>query len=412
MKRPNQIVEAFDPTAQTFSTVLLGPTNGSCVDGTVATACNADISDAYADANGQFYYVERGKIRTIDQSGNVQTLMGAGLNSGDGGLATMARMGSVNDVKLWNDGSNDRVVIMDNTQFRIRDFPIGGNISLLAGNGSNGSPNTTGAAAGQPLIYSANGGVDNMYIQVHPTTGDVYSGSAIQGYITKLPRATGIWTKIVGNFSGTLYTLADGLTGLNINLFGSYSPKVIGFDGTSNLLVHKSRFSASNSRDAFLKVYDTATGTQSHVAGIVGVGTYVYSADGTAGTSTNVSLAESSGAWDAFSSRWAFLNGNAERNLIRTQTVGGAIGTIATLSNQAVSFAYRHDASNNVIYYCDSNSFLRKYNVTTTTDTALTWPIAKMKCVGHGMVYSSSRNSLIFPFTQDGIGGVAEYFNP
>ena len=143
MNRTSRTFTKYSAATKAFTTVIGGGTNGSCPDGTSATACDLDISDAFVDANGQVYYVERGRIRTIDQSGNIQTLMGSGLHSGDGGAATSARMGVVNDVKLWNNGASDLVVLADNTQFRIREFPIGGSINTIAGNGSNANPATT-----------------------------------------------------------------------------------------------------------------------------------------------------------------------------------------------------------------------------------------------------------------------------
>jgi hypothetical protein len=410
-------IRKFDPATQDFIDVVGGSTNGVCADGTPAASCDIDVSDVYADGNGILYFLERGRIRTIDQSGNVQTFMGSGLTSGDGGPATSARMGTINDVKLWSNGGVDTVVFADNTQFRFREFPIGGNIATVAGNGSNvGGASTTVAANAQGISYGNCGGIMDLYLAVDPTNGTIYSGSRSADALSKIDRSTGKWVDLVGGGATDYSTAAaDGLAGNQIDFSNCYNPMVVAYDGGSNLLVNKHRYYSNNDQDSFLKVYDTTTGTQTHLAGVPGVPAYEFSVDGTAGSTTNVPSSLESGEWDAYASRWIFASFNHPSE-IRTQAVGGAIGTIATLANGQSSFAYRHDAANNVIYYCaawgGNAGILQKYDVTTSTNTVLPWPIARMKCAGKGMIYSSSRGSLIFPFTQDGIGGVAEYLNP
>jgi hypothetical protein len=405
-------VKQYDSSTRVFTTILGVYTSpGVCADGTTATACQIDVSDFYADANGVFYFFERGKIRTIDQNGKVQTVMGSGFTAGDGGLATSARLGSITDVKLWNDGSVDKVVLTDQSEYRIREFDIDGNIQTLAGNGSHGHPNTTAAAAGQPIAVNDNSSVSILHIQVDPTAGTIYSSARINNYISKIDRSTGKWVDIVGGGATNFYSAsADGKLGNEIYLNG-YSPAMLGFDGTHLLTAIDKYLTVS-----MMKIYAVTDGTQTAFAGVSGSTDTTFSADGTAGTSTTVPLTQDpvqSAIWDAYASRWVFNSQYSDANVIRTLVVGGNIGTIATLSKTPSSFTYRHDASNNLIYYCgSSDNKLYKYNITTSTNTALTWPIVKMKCTGKDMVYSSSRGTLIFPFTQDGIGGVAEYINP
>ncbi|MBS1963263.1 MAG: hypothetical protein JST04_13695 [Bdellovibrionales bacterium] len=412
--RISAVVKVFDTATASFTTILGTGTSGVCADGTVATSCAIDVSDAFSDATGKIYFLERGKIRTIDQSNTVQTVMGSGFTTGDGGPATSARLGIVNEVRLWNNGSNDKVILGDGSEYRLREFDIDGNISTIAGNGNNGHPNTTASAVGQPIAYNDNAMVMPIRLQVDPSNGTVYASLRTNSRISKIDRSTGKWVDIVGGGATNWDSAsADGKLGNQIKLNG-YAPLVAAFDGT-NLMDLTYVYNGSS----MVKIHKVSDGTQTALIGVTGSANAAadYSADGTAGNaSTSVwhaAVGMQSAIWDAYGSRWVFNNGYTNTSKIRSITVGGNLGTVATLPQSPSGFTYRHDASNNIIYYCrSSNQKLYKYNVTTSTNTALTWPITKMKCVGTGMVYSSSRNSLIFPFTQDGLGGVAEYLNP
>ncbi len=411
--RNDNRVYKLDPVTHSFSSILGNGNNGSCADGTLAANCPIDVSDVYADATGQIYYLERGRIRTIDQSGQVQTVMGSGFAAGDGSPATSARLGDVHDVQIWNDLGTDKIVFSDASQFRIREFALDGTIQTIAGNGSHGFPDTVNPAASQPISYNENSRINPVFIQVDPTSGTVYCAGRTVSRLSKIDRGSGLWEDIVGGGADLYYSAtADTKAGNQINLYSSFIPYVIGFDGIGQLLVSKSRWLGTQSGDVFLKTYSTTTGVQAHVAGVTGPLGYTISGDGTPSASTQVSEIRMGATWDSFSSRWVFASEHSPYS-IRTQTVGGAIGTVATLPNPAQSFAYRHDAGNNIIYYCNQDTrVLNKYNVTTTTNTVLNWPISTMACAGRGMIYSASRNSLIFPYQQNGIGGVAEYLNP
>ena len=60
---------------------------------------------------------------------------------------------------------------------------------------------------------------------------------------------------------------------------------------------------------------------------------------------------------------------------------------------------------------CDP--IIRKHNFTTNLDLGeLPWSMPNLSCRGLSMGYNSTNNSLIFPFQQNGLSGVAEYFLP
>ncbi|MBY0414033.1 MAG: hypothetical protein K2Q18_07700, partial [Bdellovibrionales bacterium] len=78
------------------------------------------------------------------------------------------------------------------------------------------------------------------------------------------------------------------------------------------------------------------------------------------------------------------------------------------------SVAYKRDAGLTAewFFYCDTGGRLYKYNNLTATETQLVLPSATMTCSGRSLLYSASRNSVIYGLSQNGLGGVAEYPNP
>ena len=182
---------------------------------------------------GAKYFFERGKIRAIDQNGLVYTLMGAGFNAGDGAPATSARLGAVNDAKVWRNGTTDTVVVADGSEFRFREFAIGGVITLVAGQGVDGVADKTRPAASQTLSYASSGQIEPFYIQVHPTLGTIFSGLRHPDFLSGINRSTGVWSDLVGA-GGTGYYLpaAQGLSGGAIDYSG-YSAQPLGFAASS-----------------------------------------------------------------------------------------------------------------------------------------------------------------------------------
>jgi hypothetical protein len=242
---------------------------------------------------------------------------------------------------------------------------------------------------------------------VHPTTGDVYFGNHPK--IQKLSRSTGKWVTIAGG-GATPYYSGDTLTGSNIS-FNGWAPMVLGFDGSGSLM----GVACTNLITCALKTYNITSTVQSALAGD-GTLMGALSADGTLGSATKVPQDYNwiPATWDAAGSRWAMVE-TTNSTKLRTLSAGGTLGTETTTSEGMQAFAYRHNlnGTNNIVYYCNGNTGkIRKKDITGGTTTDLAWPIATLACSGRGMMYSTSRNSLFFTFTQNGLGGVAEYFNP
>lgn len=382
---------------------------GQCPDGTAALSCDVHISDAYISSQNIIYFVDRNRIRTIDGDGNVLTLFGQQLSFGDGGQATSARMSVVNYIDRSNDG---KIVFIDENEVVMREFAIGGNISKVAGNGREAAADTTNPAVSQPLFTKWYAG--NMQFIINPSDGTIYYTRDGQR-VSKLDRSTGIWSDIAGG-GATDYPSADGLLGNQINL-SFYQTGPNGFDGTS-VMWHAYRWDGANTRDAMIKTYTVADGTQSSllgVSGVIGGSDHIDNCvDGIAATSCaiqqNNSGAFSRSYWDASNSRW-LMHANSSSK-IRTVVPGGNIGTLVTLPRAIAGFTYVIKSTVPHLYYCATDGRMYKYNLNTSTETALYWPSSTIACRGQNVVWDSGRNSIIFPVTQNALSAIAEILDP
>jgi hypothetical protein len=404
-------------------------TPGICADGTAATSCNITPNDIYVSAAGQIYYVDRGLIRTINSSGNVVTLMGQSFSFGDGGNALSARFNVVNSLGVYNSGSGDTVTTLDQNEIRFREFPIGGTINTIAGNGTNSNsiPYSTTTTASSISIQVGSEGSFYDDFRSDFSTGDILYGSqGVSSYLERLVRSTGLWTTLAGAGS-TAYTQADGDTGASIDfdIGNPFFPRVIGWDGTNVLAVPQS-YDGSNTNPQ-LKLYDGTTGLQNGLAGIVNNApdgnTYCNTSSPVAASACTVpdsqGINQSQASYDSYASptRWAVLaipgnNVNVIDENFVSHTNTGDIYTLTTLSIYATSFFYRHDSSHNIVYYCGTDGKLHKNDISAGTDTTYSWPVESVECTGRSLFYSSTRNSLIFPYVQNGLYGVAEYTTP
>ena len=100
-----------------------------------------------ADTAGNLYVAERRRnlVRKIDMLGNLSTFAGTGEpeSSGDGGLATMARLHEPIDVAIDSAGN---LYVAEYRGHRVRRIDTGGTISTFAGTGYRGSSGDGGSA--------------------------------------------------------------------------------------------------------------------------------------------------------------------------------------------------------------------------------------------------------------------------
>lgn len=396
----------YNQATNIWDRILGTGAKGQCVDGTAALSCNTHISDAFISSQGLIYFVDRNRIRTIDANGNVLTLFGQELSFGDGGLATSARLSNVNFIDRSNDG---KIILIDQDETTMREFAIGGNMTRVAGNGQQGVPDLVTSAVSQPLTTQWWGG--NMPFVVNPTDGTIYftrSGSVL----SKLDRSTGIWSDIAGG-GATLYSSADGLLGPQINLTG-YPTGPNGFDGAS-LWWHAHAWNGTDYIDAFVKTYAISNGQQSALMGVSGISNNIDNCtNGSPLTSCRIQLNFNGGFsrsyWDAVNSRW-LVHANSS-NIIHTATPGGNKGILVTLPRTINAFTQVLKATVPHLYYCALDGRMYKYNLNTSTETALYWPTSTVSCKGQSVVWDSTRNSIIFPVLQNNLSAVAEIIDP
>ncbi len=147
-----------------------------------------------------------------------------------------------------------------------------------------------------------------------------------------------------------------------------------------------------------------------------GTGNTNYCADGTSlSTCTSNAISSYGAGYDSVNSLWLLLSPDAKT--IRTIGTGetGTVQTATVFSNTANYFIFKRFPSYNAdqyFYYCNSsNGRIYIRNATTATEAALNWPISSVRCSGNEMVYDSNVDAIIFPFTQNGLNGVAELYN-
>jgi hypothetical protein len=406
-RRGGKIVK-YIPASNSYVTVVGNGLQGSCSDTTAAVSCPIEPFDLFVNARGQIYFNDRGRIRVVDASGNVQTIIGQGLAYGDGGPALSARFRTINNIDQRASGA---ITILDREEYRFREFAIGGAISTIAGNGTNAAPDTVALANVQPLMIGSAGVFWDDYAEAS-ATGDLYFNRGF--YLARLNRVTGKWVDLAGG-GATSYEVGDGKPGNQI-YYPFYLPSVLAFDGTNVMTaIHSYDVAAKVLSNMTFKLYSGA-GVQNALSGIVATtAAPSMCPDGTAVTDcvlppTYGSL-WSRAQYDSYGAQWVLLQNGT--GAIR-KFAGGTVGTLSNLAVAASSFRYRHDASNNVLYYCgSSDGRLHKIDLQAAgPDTLLPWPVASMSCAGRTLLYNTGRNSLIFPYIQNGLMGIAEYSSP
>lgn len=400
-----QGIHKYNPVTNSWVRILGTGTRGQCVDGTNALSCNTDVTDVYVSPVGQVYFMDRNRIRVIDATNKVQTLFGQSLAYGDGAKATAARLSRV----LWIDRADDgRIILADNNEFRLREFTAGGYMSTIAGNGSDSAPDTVSPAVSQAITVKYWG--SSYPFVIEPSTGDIFMGRH-GGLISRLTRSTGLWSDLVGG-GGTDYTTADGQTGANVSLSG-YPSGPHGYNGTQ-LMRSLHQWNGTTEVNSQLKIYQISDGTQSHFAGQLGIN--VDHIDNCANGSVLANCrmptsfqSFSKSQWDAANSRWLIHQLGSSR--IRTAVQGGNIGDLVSLPRGIQSFYYIVKATVPNVYYC-SGGRIYKYNLNTSTETALFWPSSTISCDGYSMTWDPVQNSIVFPILQNGLGGIARILDP
>lgn len=328
-------------------------------DGGVATS--AKLNRPYGlnlDSSGDLYFADHlnQRIRKVDTAGTIHTVAGNGTAgfSGDGGLATSAKLNFPDDVLPDSSGN---FYITDHLNRRVRKVNASGMISTFAGNGGGGC--------------SGDGGLATNASFGKPTGLLIYSGSLVSGVPTLLVgnacqariRGVNLSTNIIQTFAGS----AKGFDGNGSKALSSkfLSPAGVMVDESGDLLI------GDGGNNEVRKVNASTTVVTAFAGGYLG--------NGGAGTSASLDTPENI-AFDKSGNLYiAETNGNRIRKLSTTGVITTFAGTgvsgysgdggKATSAHLWFPYGVTADSAGNVYIADSGNNVIRKVNTAGTIAT-------------------------------------------
>ena len=288
-------------SAGVISTVAGTGTAGFSGDGGAATSAQlSNPQDVALDAAGNLYIadVNNNRIRKVDSSGNISTVAGGGSSLGDGGAATAAQLGAPRSVAL--DGAGN-LYIADWSDHRIRKVDSSGNISTVAGTGTQGFSGDGAAATAAQLNSPWDVAVDG--------SGNLYIADRNNNRIRKVNSAGNIST-VAG--TGTAGFSGDGAAAVAAQL---QSPQGVALDGAGNLYIAD----AGNHR---IRKVDSS----GNISTVAGNGTASFGGDSGAATAAQLSDPSGGVALDGAGNLYIVDRGN---DRIRKVDSAGVISTVA-----------------------------------------------------------------------------------
>jgi uncharacterized protein (TIGR03437 family) len=321
-------------------TTVAGGGSAGLGDGGPATLAQLNSPESVAvDASGNLYIADSGdhRIRRVAPGGVITTVAGSGVAgfSGDGGLATLARLKNPGSIAIDAVGN---LYIADTGNNRIRKVFPGGSIGTVAGDGRAGSAGdggpATSASLQSPRVVAVDG-AGNLYIAEIFVVRKVTPAGVISTAATGLS-ITGLAVDAAGN----LYvadTAASGGKRIrritpsgNVRTIGywggSEELRGVAVDGSENVYVSiRTPVPPFSDRLSGQVVQLTPAGVVSTLAG---TGVAGYSGDG--GPSTSAMLKQTAGvALDAAGNVYVADSGNGRiRKLVLSGASAGCIYSI------------------------------------------------------------------------------------
>ncbi len=293
---------AMCASSQNISTIAGNSLSGSAGDGGAAIIASIRGANGLAlDRFGNVYIADslNNRVRKITLDGNISTVAGTGAASfsGDGAAANRATLNY--PVMLAFTGTGE-LLIADYGNHRIRRVGLDGNITTLAGNGSEGFAGDGGAATAAQL--------NNPIGLAVAGDGSVYLSDTQNHRVRKIA-TNGVISTIAG--TGTLGFAGDGGAATAAQL--SY-PGALVFDAAGNLLI------ADYGNNRVRRV--SADGIISTFAG--------NGSGGFAGDASAATLAQISGPFAlAIGPNANVLIADQNNNRVRSVAADGTITTIA-----------------------------------------------------------------------------------
>lgn len=403
-------VSRYDVATNSNVPVLGSGAQGFCSDGTLATACNTNLSDVFVTSTGKVFFLDNGLVRVIDDTGKVQTLYGQTKTYGDYGLAQDARF---NYIPYIDHGMGNDIIVYDANEKVLREIrpdETTSQVIRIAGNGQTGAIDFTmqatmqtlnGASWGQPGTFATN-----------PANGNVYF-ACTWGMICKLDRGTGLWELYAGQ--GTLGThwLAPGDVLRSDIRLGGYTPTILS-NYAGRMVTGTYEWSGTTNMNSGLRELNTATEMSTFLAGKAELDGATGCPDGQ-GDGCNLAAARSEGhamTYHTGLNVWLYEQGGNVLRELSVDSTYGRIQTFATLPDAVSSMVW----NGSTLYYCSDSGLLNKVTFSPLTVTNLPFPSTAIRCYGMNILFKnasgSKPNRLVFPFRQNGLSGVGEYLNP
>ena len=324
-----------------ISTVAGTGTQGFSGDGGPATSAkfNRPIGIA-VDSSGNLFIADRNneRVRKVDTSGNISTVAGNGTNgfSGDGGPATTARLNLPRDVAVDSSGN---LFIADRSNHRVRKVDTSGDISTVAGDGTNGFSGDGGQATSTQLNFPNGVTVDS--------SGNLFIADQANHRIRKVD-TSGIIITVAG--TSTSGFLGDGVAATSTAL---NQPSDVAVDSSGNLFI------ADEFNHRIRKVDISGI-----ITTVAGNGTQGFSGDG--GPATSAKLDTPTGVAVDASGNIFFADSSNHR--IRKVDTSGIITTVAGDGTQGFSgdggsaTSAQLDFANDVAVDSSGNLFITDIN--------------------------------------------------
>lgn len=350
-----------------------------CPENTLATSCAVDIDAFFISRNGRIYLMDSGVVRTIDDAGRIITLFGQFPSYGNGELASVARFGNIVDIKLGkHSAQNNKVIVLDGFSDEYREFTIDSTVNAVG---------SAGFGWSGPWRF-----------EVDTSTGDILAPRG--GNIQRFSRILNDWATVVGG-GGTHYTSADGMVGTDV-AYGSYASATSGFVN-NKLYFNPYYWTGSYYTGYFVKGYDAADSFRQF--------TFMGGSGNNPGTplinnNFGVTSMETFVDPNDSISKIFFTEGGS---IIYSGVIGGNLEIFTNLPRSTLNFTHKFAADGLNFFYCSGGN-LYKFHYTSGVETHLSWPSPTMYCKGNRTIlYNAERNSIVFPFSQNSLDGVAEY---
>jgi len=316
----NNLVRKISPAG--VVTTFAGSGSAGAVNATGTSASFNGPWGIAVDASGNVYVTDQQNhtIRKITATGVVSALAGSGVAGSTNGAGTVASFGD--PLGIATDAAGN-LYVGDNSE--IRKITSSGIVSTLAGSGTQGSANGTGAAANFGIIYGATvGPTNNIYVtdNISTTSGYLNPIPTVQNSLIRKITSTGIATTLAGK--GAL-----GATN-GVGAIASFNkPMGITIDTSGNLYI------ADEGNNLIRKV--TTTGYS--ISPALPTGLKLDSLGGISGTPTAVSpttaytiTAYNNGGSNATTVNIAVLSSAASPNVTAMSPGTGTTGTTIALT--------------------------------------------------------------------------------